>query len=234
MFHNKRWHENFYESALNIKFNGTIIERVEHARLLGLEVDETLSFSFHIFQLQKKIVSFMFALKRIRPLISEKTALTLYFAYINSRFCYMNAIWASIPKYLMDSLEIVQRKALRIVFCKDRMCSRTELYSEKILPVSLQCKLSSAILTFKMINNSAKINFSIEYANQRHSHATRNANNILIPSTATQLGASNFFVRAFKIFNEIPIEIKKFVSLSIFKSKYREHLYIQQLWYDTQ
>ncbi|KAL7022514.1 hypothetical protein ACKWTF_012275 [Chironomus riparius] len=113
------------------------------------------------------------------------------------------------------------------------MCSRTELYSEKILPVSLQCQLSSAILTFKMINNSAKLNFPIEYARQRHSHATRNANNILLPITATQLGASNFFVRGFKIFNDIPIEIKKYVSLSIFKSKYREHLYIQQLWYET-
>jgi hypothetical protein len=56
LFHNKRRQENFYELALNIKFNGIVIERVEHTRLLGLEVDETLSFSYHIYELQKKIV----------------------------------------------------------------------------------------------------------------------------------------------------------------------------------
>ena len=58
MFHNKRRHENFYELALNIRFNGRLIERVEHTKLLGLEIDETLSFTFHIYQLQKKIISF--------------------------------------------------------------------------------------------------------------------------------------------------------------------------------
>jgi hypothetical protein len=233
MFHNKRRHENFHELALNIRFNGTIIERVEHTKLLGLEIDETLSFSYHIYQLQKKIVSFIFALKRIRSLISDKTALTLYFAYIHSRLSYMNVIWATIPKYLMDSIEIIQRKALRIVLCKERLCSRTELYSEKILPVSVQCKLSAAILTFKIINNTAKTNVLIEYANQRHGHATRNANNIVIQRTATQLGAANFFIRAFSEFNAIPPEIKKFVSLNLFKSHYREHLYIKQLWNDS-
>ena len=230
LFHNKMRHENFYERALNIRFNGCIIERVEHTRLLGLEIDETLSFSYHIYQLQKKIVAFMFALKRIRQLISDKTALVLYHSYIHSRLSYMNAIWEPIPKYLMDSLEIIQRKALRIVLCKDRDVDHSELYSEKILPVSAQCRLSSAILTFKMINNTAKINFPMQYMNQRHEYATRNANDIIIPHTHTQLGANNFFIRAFRNFNTIPLAIKRFSSLNIFKTRYREYLYIQQLW----
>jgi hypothetical protein len=234
LFHNKRRHENFYEIPLNIRFNGVIIERVEHTKLLGLEIDETLSFSFHVYELQKKIVSFMFALKRIRGLISEQTALILYFSYIHSRLSYMNCVWSVIPKFLMDSIEIIQRKALRIVFCKDKLCSRTELYSEKILPISLQCKLSSAILVFKMINGSVKLNFQMQYMNQRHRHATRNAANIVIPRTYTQLGAANFFVRAFTDFNSIPLEIKKFVSINIFKSRFRENLYIKQLWYEPE
>lgn len=175
----------------------------------------------------------MFALKRIRCLISDQTALLLYFAYIHSRLSYMNCIWSTTPKYMMDAIEIVQRKALRIVFCKDRLCSRSELYSEKILPVSLQCQLSSSILVFKMINNSAKLNFPIQYAFERHRHATRNANNIVVPTTATQLGSQNFFIRAYLDFNVIPAEIKKFVSLNLFKTRLREHLYIKQLWYDA-
>jgi hypothetical protein len=234
LFHNKRRHENFYELSLNIRFNGVIIERVEYTKLLGLIIDETLSFSFHVYDLQKKIVSFIFALKRIRGLISQQTALVLYFSYIHSRLSYMNCVWSVIPKYLMDSIEIIQRKALRIVFCKEKLCSRSELYSEKILPISLQCTLSSAILVFKMINGSVKLNFPIQFMNQRHRHSTRNAANIVIPRTSTQLGAANFFVRAYSEFNSIPLEIKKFVSINLFKSRLREHLYIKQLWYDTE
>jgi hypothetical protein len=232
LFHNKRRHENFHEIALNIRFNGKILERVEHTTLLGLQIDETLSFSFHIYQLQKKIVSFIFALKRIRSLISEKTASTLYYAYIQSRLCYMNVIWASIPKYLMDALEIIQRKALRIVFCKDSLCSRLELYSEKFLPVSTMCQFSSAVLTFKIINNIAKVNLPITYANQMHRHATRNCNNLVVSRSNTQLGGHNFFIRGYLEFNEIPAEVKKFVSLNLFKSHLREHLFLKHLWCD--
>ena len=232
LFHNKRRQENFHEIALNIRFNGAVIERVEHANLLGLEVDETLTFSFHIYQLQKKLVSFIFALKRTRPLISQQTAVTLYFAYIQSRLCYMNVLWAAIPKYLMESIEIVQRKALRIVFCKPNLCKRTELYSEKILPVSAMCQLSSAILTFKFINNSAKLNLPFQYVNQIHRHATRNGNNLVIQRTNTQLGSQNFFIRAFAEFNNIPVEVKKFVSINLFKNHLKEHLYLKHLWCD--
>jgi hypothetical protein len=232
LFHNKRRQENFYEISLNIKFNGKVIERVEHTKLLGLEIDETLSFSFHMYQLQKKIVSFIFALKRIRSFISEQTAITLYFAYIQSRLCYMNVLWAAVPKYLMDSIEIIQRKALRIVFCKNSLCSRLELYSEKILPVSAMCKFSSAILTFKFINNAAKINFPLTYINQTHRHATRNSDNLVVRRVNTQLGGQNFFIRAFSEFNEIPVEIKKFVSLNLFKAHLREHLFLKNLWCD--
>ena len=233
LFHNKRRHENFNEIALNIRFNNTVLERVENVKLLGLEIDETLSFTTHIYQIQKKVVAFMYALKRIRPLISEKTALMLYFSYIQSRLSYMNTIWATIPKYLMDAIEIIQRKALRIVFCKDRFCSRSELYTEKILPVSALCQLSSAILTFKMINKTAKINIELQFAHQVHGHATRNINNLVVPRMRTQLGAANFFVRAFSQYNNIPIEIRRHRSLNLFKTKLKEHLYIQQLWCDT-
>ena len=232
LFHNKRRQENFYELALNIRFNGLIIERVEHTMLLGLIIDETLSFSTHIYQLQKKIISFIYALKRIRPLISEQTSITLYFAYIQSRLSYMNVVWAPVPKYLMDSLEIIQRKALRIVFNKSSLCSRTELYSEKILPVSVMCQFSSAILMFKFVNSSSKLNFPIQYVNQTHTHATRNSNKLIVQRVNTQLGQQNFFIRAFLEFNNIPDSIKKFVSLNLFKSHLREHLFLKNLWYD--
>ena len=132
----------------------------------------------------------------------------------------------------MDSIEIIQRKALRIVLCKDNLCSRSELYSEKILPVSAMCQMSSALLTFKFINNSAKINFHLVYVNQTHRHMTRNSNNLVIRKVNTKLGAQNFFIRAFLEFNEIPSDVKKYISINLFKTHLREHLYLKNLWCD--
>ena len=85
------------------------------------------------------------------------------------------------------------------------------------------CQLSSAILTFKLVNNLAKINFSIQYCNNVHRYSTRNNEDIVTHRTHTQLGAMNFFVRAFLQYNNLPSHIKCHKSISKFKTKLREH-----------
>jgi hypothetical protein len=221
---NKRRRSNSFDFPLNISFNGVRLEKVEHLRLLGLEIDMYLSFSHHINIIQSRIVAFTFALKRMRRYISESTAKTLYFSYIQSRLMYMNVVWASAPKYIFDALEIVQRKALRIVFCKSRFCSRTELYSDKILSVNDLCHFSSCLLVFKMAKNSAKITIPLRYVNETHRYSTRSNNNFLVPSTRTQFGSSNFFIKAFSDYNNLCNEIKSQVTISAFKCNLRNHL----------
>jgi hypothetical protein len=225
LFHNKRRHEDFYEHTLNIKFNTQIIERIECTKLLGILIDETLSFTQHIHEMQNKIVSFLFALKRIRPLISEHTAKTLYFAYIQSRLNYMSSIYIAAPAYSLNALEIIQRKALRTVFRKNWNCSGSELYSTQILPVTFLCQFTSSILAFKMNRNLAKLNIEVIYQNNVHRYPTRNNDNIVISRTQTHLGAQNFFIRSFSFLNNLPNNIKYQTSISKFKSKLRDHLY---------
>ena len=225
MFHNKRRHEDFYDLTLNISFNGNIIQRLDCTKLLGVQIDETLSFTKHIYELQNKIVSFVFALKRIRPFIEENTAKILYFAYIQSRLNYMNTVWIAAPGYILDGLEIIQRKSLRIVFSKNWYCSGSELYSRDILPVTLMCKYSSAILTFKLIHGLYKINFSIQYVHNMHRYRTRNNDDLVVERTQTQLGSMNFFSRAFLQYNNLPTTVKSQISLGKFKSKLRDAIY---------
>ena len=60
--------ENF--SELNIQLDNQPISRVEHAKSLGLIIDDRLSWSNHISELCRKISSAIGALRRIRLLIS--------------------------------------------------------------------------------------------------------------------------------------------------------------------
>jgi hypothetical protein len=218
LFHNRKYQEHFAVRPLNISFKNTTIERVESLKLLGLQIDENLNFHTHVHQIQSKIVPFIFALKRIRKLISDKVAMNMYYAYVNSRIEYMISVWSATPKYLMDSIEILQRKGLRIVLNKHYLCNKSELYSNKILPVSASGKISSSIMVFKMIHNFATNNNDFTYANQVHNHRTRFANSFIIPRHNTQLASNNFYIRAVQFYNQLPQEIKNFPTLSLFKS----------------
>lgn len=225
LFHNRRRNEFFTEQSLDLTLNDIIIERVEHIRLLGLEIDENLNFFHHIKDIKSKIVPFTFALRRMRHLITEKTALLMYYGYIQSRIMYMSPVWSAAPKYLIESVEIAQRKALRVVFKKNWDCSRTELYSRQILPVSSLCNLSSNLLMFKIINHTAKINIELQYVHEIHNYPTRTRDLLVLPSYNTIFCYSNFFIRGLDCFNQLPAIIKKQVAISRFKTKLKEHLY---------
>lgn len=225
LFHNRKNHENFTIQTLNITLNGQVLERVESMRVLGLELDERLSFNNHILQITKKIVPFIYALKRIRKYLTEKTALSMYYAYVDSKISYMSALWSTAPKYLLDSIDILQRKALRIVYRKEPRCSKKEIYNEQIIPASLAGEVHTIILLFKMINNLAVNNHELTKLNQIHAHVTRNASNFYIPLTNTQFGSNNFYIRALKLFNNLPNEIKKIRSLAMFKHRLKECKY---------
>ena len=225
LFHNRKRNEYFTENALHLFLNGTQIERVESLRILGLYINETLNFSTHFENIQSKIIPFIFALKRIRHFISDRTAMNMYFAYVQSRLLYMNVIYHAAPNYLIESLEIIQRKALRIVLKKDWYCSKKDLYSFNCLPVSQLCEVSSLVLLFKIINNCCKNNVVIRTMSEIHNFNTRNRSNFAIDITNTQLGAQNFYIRSLVSYNNIPTYIRNARSISAFKTKLKEFFY---------
>ena len=75
-------------SEINIHLDGHPICRVEHAKSLGLMIDDRLSWSNHVKELCRKISSAIGALRRIRSLISQYTAVQIYNALIQPHFDY--------------------------------------------------------------------------------------------------------------------------------------------------
>ena len=65
-------------SEINIQLDDHPICRVEHAKSLGLIIDDRLSWSNHVKELCRKISSAIGALRRIRSLISQSTAVQIY------------------------------------------------------------------------------------------------------------------------------------------------------------
>jgi hypothetical protein len=217
----------FLETSLDIKFGEQIIERTDKLTILGLTIDEQLSFRPHIEQLSKKVVALMFAIKRIRNVIPHETAILLYHAHINSRLLYMANIWSIAAKSVMDKLEIIQRKALRIIFKKDWHCSKKELYSMKFLPVSANAQLTTLIFAHKMAHNMVKNNVEIGNNFDVHGRDTRYKNNFVLPRYKYVASMQNLFYRSMSSYNNLPLTIRSYHSLSVFKNKAREYLFNQ-------
>ena len=95
-------------SEINIQLDDHPICRVEHAKSLGLIIDERLSWSNHIKEICRKIYSAIGALRHIRSLISQSTAVQIYNALIQPHFDYCAPVWDGLSSYQSEKLQKLQ------------------------------------------------------------------------------------------------------------------------------
>jgi hypothetical protein len=225
VFSGRKRFESFTEPSLSIKFGNEIVERVENVKIVGLNVDESLNFSVQLQQIKRKIIPFVAKLGKIRRFISEKTALKLYFAHVYSNLLFMNSIWSVAPAYLTESIAVIQRRALRIVYRKDRRCHNKELYSEKVLPFSAICEFHQNLILFKIKHGLFKNHVALPIMSDQHDYFTRHRDNFVGPGAKLALSARDFYYRATRSFNHLPEEVKKFHNILSFKNRLKEYLF---------
>ena len=112
-FRQKRFAESHKE--IYIKLEDQDISIVDHAKSLGLIIDNRLSWSYHVNELCKKVTSAIGALRRIRPLISQSTAVLVYNTLIQRHFDYCSLVWDSLSDQLSDKLQKLQNRAAIVI-----------------------------------------------------------------------------------------------------------------------
>ena len=100
---------------MDIEIDRKSIKKVKEAKSLGPFIDGHLSWTKHIEEISKKISSVIGALKRIRTLISESTALQIYQALIFPHFDYRSPVWDERSVTLSDKLYKLQNRAARVI-----------------------------------------------------------------------------------------------------------------------
>ena len=96
--------------------NSEYIDQVSEFKLLGVTVDEHMSFSSHVENIFSKARSILYALLTLKRHVVDEASLTkFYLANIRSILCYAAPAWFS---YLSDTnmnrLESIQRQFLRV------------------------------------------------------------------------------------------------------------------------
>ena len=144
-------------SEVNIQLDGHPICRVEHAKSLGLIIDDRLSWSNHIKEICRKISSATGALRRIRSLISQSTAVQIYNALIQPHFDYCAPVWDGLSSYLCEKPQQQQNRAARVILQANcEVNSSLLLETLKWYQLSLRRK-QKAIMMFKSLNGLAPV-----------------------------------------------------------------------------
>ena len=192
---------------------------------LGLIIDDRLSRSNHIRELYRKISSAIGALRRIRPLISQSTAVHIYNALIQPHFDYCAPVWDGLSFYLCEKLQKLQNRAARVILqanCEVNSSLLLEtLKWDQLSRLSLRRRRKQkAMMMFKSLNGLGLV-YLRELFSERDTHydLRDSFRKLNLPKPRTNYLKRSFSYSVALPWNSLPESIRAIRSIGQFKKE---------------
>jgi hypothetical protein len=188
----------FDENEQNCPFNPNMVTTLERYhndhpsnegrfyKLLGILLDEHLSFDSHANYITKKLSKSLYCIKMAKNNLSTSGLRSLYFALIHSHLSYCPIILNCMNKTNLGKLEKIQKKAVRIITKSQYNEHTVPLFlATKILPINKIIKMSKLLFMHSVYYEYAPRSFNQTWLknNQRQNeHNLRNYDDFTLPN----------------------------------------------------
>ena len=198
------------------------IHNSNNQKLLGVIIDNKLTFNEHVTSLCKKATQKLHALSRVSRFMNTAKKRVIMKSFITSHFSYCPLIWMLHSRTLNTRINRIHERALRIVY-SDNISTFSELLEkDNSVTVHERNIQALAVELFKVLNGlSPKIMYEIFSIKENIEHCSR------FPFTTSNVrtvacGTETISFLGPKIWSILPNEIKESKSLIEFKSKIKK------------
>jgi len=189
--------------GISICIDNNRISNNLYTKLLGLIVENTLSWKLHIDHLINKLSTACYIIRSVKPCVNTNTIIMIYHSLFHAVMTYGIIFWGNSS----HSIQVfrIQKKAIRIIMGHGNKESCRNLFRElNILPLMSQYILS--LLTF-VSNNKEQY-----FANSEiHNINTRHTSNLHLPRAYLNIYQKGIYYSGIKIFNSLPRDIKTYI-----------------------
>jgi hypothetical protein len=155
-------------------------------KLLGVMIDEYLSFNAHISHVSAKISKSLFCINKIKNFVNKATLKLLYYAMVNSHLSYCLNVYSCATTTNLQRLRIKQKEAVRIISNAGYRDHTKPLFlSQKILPFDEMVKFANLKFMHSFIHHKLPFSFNETWTFNRdrnQNRQLRNANELYIPA----------------------------------------------------
>ena len=99
----------------SIRVGADRVERMARVKLLGVLLDEHLSFEYHIMQKCKNAMLSIYKIRNLRRYLSIKACQVLIHSLVFSHLDYCNSLLYGLPECVIGKLQMVQNIAAKLV-----------------------------------------------------------------------------------------------------------------------
>ena len=210
-----------------LAIKGEQIQISESEKLLGVHINNSLTWTSHIEATLKKCNSLLFLLNRIKQYLSVPTRKLFYNAYILPHLDYCCSIWSNANSELINSVVKFQKRAARSILDKPLETPSIELFTElKWMMFPERVVYQKAILMYKVMHNLTPpyLTNIFKFSSEVHDRSLRSTseNLLYVPKPNIELYRNSLAYSGSKIWNSIPEHIRNATSLQQFRHKYLE------------
>ena len=205
-------------SDIELNINNEIIKSSKEVTLLGITIDNKLSFSSHISKICKKAANQLNSIKRLKRHFDMDTKKHLAKTFVLSQFNYCPLVWHFCGNSNIHKMEKIQERTLRFVFDDNESDYKSLLQINNESTLYLKRVRIMAQEVYKAINNQSPI-YAKELLRSRNTrYSDRRPLDLYIPKVNQQkFGYKSYNFEAPSLWNSLPVEIRKAENFHQFK-----------------
>ena len=206
----------------DLRIDGNQIKKTHNQKLLGVHIDDKLSWSSHIDNLCSTISSKISLLRQLSKYVSIDVQKKFYQGYILPLIDYGSVVWGTTSASNLDKISKLQKRAARIILHADFNTPSAEMFETlDWLPIVKRLKYNKAVFTYRAMNNLTPqyISDLLKPVSETHNRALRSSVNgaLAVPRSRSSLFDRSYSYTAPKLWNSIPIQVRNSQSLKSFK-----------------
>ena len=212
--------QNFSSGLPPLYINGKLIEEVESHKLLGVIIDNNLSWSNHVTMICNNVSKKIYQLSKIKHFLNLHSRKIFFHAYVESYINYASTIWDSASENIMKPLLSLHRRALRLVLNKPFKLTASDYTAVDTLPLKFKLKYNKAVFMFKILSGCAPSILTNNFIVNDHRHTHK----LILPLPRVDIFKSSLSYSGGFLWNSISTTLNVHTSLNVFKHTYHKHL----------
>ena len=187
--------------------------------LLGIKIDQTLTFNNHVKNLCKKAGQKLNALTRISNFMSFSQKKLIFNSFIRSHFNYCPLIWMSCSRLQNNKINKIHERSLRIIYnnYSNSYSELMKIHNEKTVH---QCNIQTLMIeVYKFLNGLSPPIMNDVFCLRENTYNLRNFRLFACQNVKTNIyGTETIAYKSSQLWNLIPDQMKNLQSLALFKN----------------
>ena len=208
----------------DLTYNKESLNMISNDKILGVFVDNNLTWSNHIKHLTKKIASSIWLLSKIKKFLSQAHRVQFYKSYIQPHIDFCNIVWGSSSESNKLKIFRLQKRACKVILDYNVDDSIEAMNSLKIMSIYDRLYLRKAKFMFKVYNNIAPAYISENFTLRNNENTniqlrSSSAGCFIPPKPRTECFKQSLRYSGCLIWNSLPEEVKNAQTISTFHNR---------------